>query len=312
MVMMGGSSPEREISLRSGAAILNALQFKGHDACGVDFQIENMAAVLNQLLDFQPDLVFIGLHGCYGEDGTLQGLLEMLNIPYTGSGVASSAICMDKVLTKRFIKDGGFPVAEYRMLQRNTARQPEYLRKLLDEVLPQWGLPVVIKAACQGSSIGTFIVAEITDIEPTIEQCFDFGDRVLLERFVNGREITVPVIGNEHPRVLPLIEVTSQNTFFDYAAKYTSGLCEHIIPAPISQSATEEITRLSAELYRYLDCRGYARIDFILDQQDRPWVLEVNTLPGMTDMSLVPDSARATGIAFGDLMEMIMQYALEQ
>lgn len=306
MVMMGGSSAEREVSLRSGAAILGALQRGGYEAAALDFRPEALAEGIARLQAFAPDMVFIALHGRFGEDGTVQGLLELMAIPYTGSGVACNAICIDKAISKKFFEAGGFPTPPYRVLKAN-GREGAAVREQLGSAAEALGWPLVVKAARQGSSIGTYIVRDRDSLEQAVDAAFGYDDHLVVERYIEGVELTVPVIGNDEPQVLPVIEVTAKNSFYDYEAKYTTGMCEHIIPARISAAAETEIRRLSAELYSYMGCRGFARIDFMLDRQGQPWVLEVNTVPGMTDMSLVPDSARAAGISFEELVDNIVK-----
>jgi D-alanine-D-alanine ligase len=173
------------------------------------------------------------------------------------------------------------------------------------------GLPLVIKAASQGSSIGTFIVKEAGQLAAAIENAFSYDCEIIAEQYIDGTELTAAVIGNDNPQVLPAIEITAENEFYDYQAKYTPGKCAHIIPARISPKASQKVTELARQTYSAMGCRGFARIDFMLDRSDNPFVLEVNTIPGMTEMSLVPDAARAAGISFVDLVEMVINYALE-
>ncbi len=304
LVLMGGISEEREISLRSGKAVWDALLTLNYDAHAIDFN----SSTIKEIIDYKPDLVFIALHGKYGEDGTVQGLLESLQIPYTGSGVATSAICIDKALSKRIFASEGIPHADFRIIDRQELNLPDLL---CDQLIASIGMPMVVKAATQGSSIGTFIVKDDNKILSAIEQAFQYSCNVLAEKYIDGQELTVAVIGNNDPQVLPLIEITSANEFYDYESKYTKGMCEHIIPARVGEKSTAEITRISKQVYKLMGCQGFARIDFMLDKNDQPYVLEVNTIPGMTEMSLVPDAARAAGINFTKLVEMIVRLALE-
>ncbi len=300
---MGGMSEERDVSLRSGKAIWEALLALGYEAQALDF---NRTAI-RDIIDYKPDLVFIALHGKYGEDGTVQGLLESLQIPYTGSGVATSAICIDKVLSKRIFTSEGIPNAAYQIINRPELDQPDVIR---EQLLTRIGLPLVVKAATQGSSIGTYIIKDEKEIITAIEKAFQYSREVLVEAFIDGQELTVAVIGNNEPQVLPLIEITSANSFYDYESKYTKGMCEHIIPARIGEDSAAKIVSISQQVYKLMGCQGFARIDFILDKQGQPFVLEVNTIPGMTEMSLVPDAARAAGIEFNELVEIIVNMAL--
>ena len=304
LVLMGGYSAEREVSLRSGQAVLNALKSNGYEALGMDLK----GTAIQQLTEYEPDLVFIALHGKDGEDGTIQGLLEILGIPYTGSGVASSAIGMNKVLTKKILIYEGIPTAPFIILNKNEFTDPD---RVLRQMLEGIGLPMVIKAATQGSSIGTFIVDKTEQIMDAITAAFEYDNELLVEQFIDGTEVTSTVLGNESLQVLPLIEITSANEFYDYESKYTPGMCQHIIPARIPEDVHTDVIRLSEQVYRSIGCRGFSRIDFIVDRNGNPFVLEINTLPGMTEMSLVPDAARAAGISFEELVEKIVQLALE-
>lgn len=301
---MGGMSEEREVSLRSGKAVLDALLTLDYEAQAIDFN----SSTIKDIIDYQPDLVFIALHGKYGEDGTVQGLLESLQIPYTGSGVAASAICIDKVLSKRIFSSEGIPNAAFRIIQSHDLDDPAALRQ---QLIANIGLPMVVKAATQGSSIGTYIIKDENEILTAINQAFKYSREVLAEKFIDGQELTVALIGNNEPQVLPLIEITSANEFYDYESKYTQGMCDHIIPARIGEESQAEIISISKKVYKLMGCKGFARIDFMLDKNGKPYVLEVNTVPGMTAMSLVPDAARAAGINFTNLIEIIVNLGLE-
>ncbi|HPT68720.1 MAG TPA: D-alanine--D-alanine ligase [Syntrophomonas sp.] len=304
LVLMGGISEEREVSLRSGKAVLDALLALDYEALAIDFN----SSAIKEIIEYKPDLVFIALHGKYGEDGTVQGLLDSLQIPYTGSGVATSAICIDKVLSKRFFNAEGIPNAPFRIIFNHDLTDPDILR---EQLISNIGLPMVVKAATQGSSIGTFIIKDENEILSAVNNAFKYSREVLIEKFIDGQELTVAIIGNEEPQVLPLIEITSANEFYDYESKYTKGMCEHIIPARIGEESQAEITRLSKLVYTLMGCRGFARVDFMLDKSGQPYVLEVNTIPGMTEMSLVPDAARAAGISFIELIEKIVRLGFE-
>lgn len=304
LVLMGGISAEREVSLRSGKAVLDALLTLDYEAQVIDFNPTS----IKDIIDYKPDLVFIALHGKYGEDGTVQGLLDTLQIPYTGSGVATSAICIDKVLSKIVFNSAGVPNASYRILNTHDLDAPDVLR---EQLISNIGLPMVIKAATQGSSIGTYIIKDEKEILSAINNAFKYSRQVLVEKFIDGQELTVAVIGNNEPQVLPMIEITSANEFYDYESKYTKGMCEHIIPARIGEECQAEITRISKQVYTLMGCQGFARIDFMLDKSGLPFVLEVNTIPGMTEMSLVPDAARSAGISFPELIEMIVKLGFE-
>ncbi len=305
LVLMGGTSEEREISLRSGKAVLNALVEMGYPARGIDYN----SAVISEIIAAKPELVFIALHGKNGEDGTVQGMLETMNIAYTGSGMTTSVLCMDKVLSKKLFEYEGIPSARFRILKKQDLANIVSIQSHLKEDM---GLPMVVKASTQGSSIGTYIVRKEEDIIGAIENAFKYSEEVLIEEFIDGKELTVALIGNDQPQVLPIIEITSTNEFYDFESKYTQGMCEHIIPAGIDHASQDEIGQISQQVYKLMGCKGFARIDFMLDSSGSPYVLEVNTIPGMTEMSLVPDAARAAGMNFEELVERIVRLALEK
>ena len=305
LVVCGGVSTEREVSLRSGRAIYDALIRRGFaNASLFDLNHEN----IGEIAAIHPDIVFLGLHGKGGEDGCIQGFLELAGIPYTGPGVASSAICMNKIFTKRVLSEAGLPTAPFFVMRREKCADLEFASAhLLEKV----GLPMVVKSPCQGSSIGVTIVHEASEIPAAIEDALKYGDVILAEQFLDGVEVTLPIMGNEEPVVLPVIEITSEREFYDYTAKYTSGLCHHILPARISEEDRQKVSGIGRKAYRLLNCCGLSRVDFIIDRQHGPMIIEVNTLPGMTDMSLFPDAARAVGMSYEDLVEKILEYGLE-
>lgn len=305
LVVCGGVSTEREVSLRSGRAIYDALIRRGFaNASLFDLNHEN----IGEIAAIHPDIVFLGLHGKGGEDGCIQGFLELAGIPYTGPGVASSAICMNKIFTKRVLSEAGLPTAPFFVMRREKCADLEFASAhLLEKV----GLPMVVKSPCQGSSIGVTIVHEASEIPAAIEDALKYGDVILAEQFLDGVEVTLPIMGNEEPVVLPVIEITSEREFYDYTAKYTSGLCHHILPARISEEDRQKVSEIGRKAYRLLNCCGLSRVDFIIDRQHGPMIIEVNTLPGMTDMSLFPDAARAVGMSYEDLVEKILEYGLE-
>lgn len=305
LVLMGGTSAEREVSLQSGRAVYHALKQAGYEAIELDFTGDN----LGEINKINPDVVFIALHGKQGEDGTVQGHLELLGIPYTGSGVATSAVCMDKILTKKLLDYDGIPTADFLIVSRSQYELDP--TNIESEIAQQLGIPVVIKPATQGSSIGTVIVRNTADIREAFQQAFVYDHDVLVEEFIDGTEITIAIIGNENVQVLPIIEITSENEFYDYESKYTQGMCHHIIPARIAEEITAQANLIARKAYQAMGCRGFARVDIMIDQQDNPYVLEINTIPGMTEMSLVPDAARAAGIEFVQLVDKIIKLALE-
>lgn len=305
MVVCGGISTEREVSLRSGKAIHEALLKKGyHNATLFDLTRSNMSEIIQK----KPDVVFLGLHGKGGEDGCIQGMLELAGIPYTGPGVTCSAICMNKIFTKRVLENAGLPTAKFAVYNveeiKGNAGIPQ-------ELISKIGLPMVLKSPCQGSSIGVVMVKTEEEINSAIEEVLKYGDYILAEQFVNGTEITLPIMGNEKLTTLPVIEITSEREFYDYTAKYTTGLCHHIIPANIDKKTEHQVIEIGTKAYKVLNCCGLSRVDFIVDPIKGPMIIEVNTLPGMTDMSLFPDAARYVGISYADLVEEILQYGME-
>lgn len=305
MVVCGGFSSEREVSLRSGKAIYNALHRIGyHNTSIFDLNRDNAG----QIIEIRPDIVFIALHGKGGEDGCIQGLLELAGIPYTGPGVGSSAVCMNKIFTKQVLNDAGLPTAEYYVLRREECND---LFAQAQFLVDKMGLPMVLKSPCQGSSIGVVIVRSIDEMVPAMVEVLRYGDHILAEKFVEGTEVTLPILGNEELTVLPVIEITSERDFYDYTSKYTPGLCHHIIPACIDAMTEKSVIEMGKKAYKVLNCRGLSRIDFIVDKTRGPIIIEVNTSPGMTDMSLFPDAARFVGISYEDLVERILVFGLE-
>ena len=306
VVVYGGISSEREVSLRSGAAVYDALKRGGYTQVSLfDLRRDN----LGELLTLQPEMVFLALHGKGGEDGCIQGMLELAGVPYTGSSVEASANCMNKIRTKEILLHHGIPTPRFSVLRREeTADMQTCFKKLLGEV----GLPMVLKAPKEGSSIGVRIVKSESELADALQEVLTYDDVILVEEFMGGMELTLPILGNKEPWALPLVEITSQNEFYDYIAKYTKGMCHHILPARISEELQRQISEMGVRAYRALGCSGLARMDFILNQNGEPRVIECNTLPGMTEMSLFPDSARFIGISFEELVDQIVALAQEK
>ena len=305
LVLMGGISTEREISLKSGNAVAKALAEAGYNVETLDVGADNVS----KIAEIKPDVCYLALHGKGGEDGCIQGMLEWMGIPYTGPGVAASAICMDKALTKKVLVQSGIPTPK--SLEYTKAECTD-VEKIKNELIEKLGIPVVLKSPCQGSSIGVVIVRDEASVAEAIEEVFKYGDIMLAEQFVSGVEISVPVVGNDNPEVYPIIEIVPTSEFYDFESKYVPGMSEHIIPARISAKATENVNKYAKEAYEKTGCRGVSRIDFIVDENDNPYVIEINTIPGMTATSLVPDSARYLGIEFPELVDKIVKLALEK
>ena len=292
-VLYGGRSAEREVSLMSGAGVLAALRAKGVDAHGFDPAEQDLA----QLAAQQFDRVFIALHGRFGEDGTVQGALEYLGLPYTGSGVMASAIAMDKWRTKLLWQAAGIPTPPY---ERLTAASD------FPAVVQRLGLPIMVKPAREGSSIGMSKVDSIEKLQPAYELASKHDEFVIGERFVQGMELTAAVL-NDRP--LPLIRLETPRVFYDYEAKYFANDTRYICPCGLPAEQEQRIQQAALEGFRLLGCAGWGRVDVMVDGGGNPHLLEVNTVPGMTDHSLVPMAARAIGISFDELVLQILDSA---
>ena len=295
-VLMGGWSGEREVSLVSGRTVAAALNEAGYDARTLD--VGRDLAALAAALDPRPDVVFNALHGRFGEDGRLQGILDLLEIPYTHSGVLASALAMDKPMAKRLFRCAGIRCAEHVVVSRSEAAD--------GDALPR---PYVVKPLNEGSSLGVVIVAEETDPRWT-DECWPPGDPVMVERYVPGREITVAVMGE---RALGVTEIRALDGFYDYRAKYTEGVAEHLVPAPLPPDAYAAAMQFSVDAHKALGCRGVSRADLRYDDgvggAEGVYLLEVNTQPGMTPMSLVPELAAHAGIDFASLVSWMVEHA---
>lgn len=302
-VLMGGPSAEREVSLNTGRAILLALQEKGYDAIGIDLDPPRF---VEQLRDAEIEVVFNAIHGKFGEDGALQGALEMLGIPYTGSGILASAVAMDKAISKRLFQAAGIPTPRSRIYSEH-----EKSPKLATEIQAEFGIPVVVKAAAQGSSIGVVIVDRHENLAPAIDEAFKYSDHIVVEEFISGKELTVAILGGESTEAFPIIEIVPNSGRYDYHSKYTKGATEYIVPARLDDDVTLHIQRVAARVFALLGCQGVARVDVMLDKQNQPYVLEINTIPGMTATSLVPKAAAAAGISFADLCERLLLMAVK-
>lgn len=289
-VLLGGLSAEREVSLATGQAVLRALQEKGYPARAIDVGRD----IARELTTNPIDVAFIALHGRYGEDGSIQGLLESMFVPYTGSGVLASAAAMDKVFTKRIFKTEGIPMAPYVVVP------PGGSVTVAD--LP-FGLPCVVKPSREGSSVGVHIVKQPADLAAAIKDAASYGSTVLVEKYVKGKEINVGVLFGE---ALGVIEIVPSREFYDYTAKYTAGMTQYHFPARISAEQTAQLLDIAVKACAALSCDGGARADFILGDDGQPIVLEVNTLPGMTATSLLPKMAAGRGIDFGTLCERLL------
>ena len=302
VVVMGGPSTEAEVSRRSGTAILEALRSKDYPAVGMELVPTTFAEEIQKL---NPAIVFNALHGKYGEDGILQGTLDMLGIPYTGSGVRAAALTMDKLTAKRIFRAEGIRTPRFLCI-----RAGEHDANIAERIRMEFGLPVVVKAPEQGSSIGVYIITRAEDLQSAIDEAFSYGSEVLIEEFIRGRELTVVVWGTPtDAEALPVIEITTTSGRYDYASKYTPGASAHIVPAELSAECTAAVQDLAVRAFCACGCTGVARLDVMLDDEGEPYAIEVNAVPGMTATSLVPDAARAVGIEFPELCEKILAMA---
>ncbi|MDO4179332.1 MAG: D-alanine--D-alanine ligase [Phascolarctobacterium sp.] len=301
-VVLGGPSEEREVSRNTGHAICEALKEKGYNAQELELVPHTL---IGDLKNMQAKVVFNAVHGLYGEDGRLQGMLDAAEIPYTGCGVCASAISMDKVATKRFLLSAGISTPDCFILHK---RDAEDLQKIKARVIEHFGIPVVIKAASQGSSIGVYIIKKEAEIISALEECFKLCDHVLVEECITGKELTVSIMEEDGKTVaLPIIWIAPHSGAYDYHSKYTKGATDYHCPAPLSKEVTDYIQGLALETYHLLDLNGVARVDIMYDDEKNiGYVLEANTVPGMTSTSLVPKAARAAGIEFPELCEKIL------
>ena len=289
-VLMGGWSAEREVSLVSGAAVARALKKTGHRVTPIDVQ-RDMGSLMTRLYP-RPDAVFNALHGRYGEDGCVQGLLNILDIPYTHSGLLASALAMDKPMAKRLFAAAGIPVAEHKIVRRDDMVRGDVMAR-----------PYVVKPLNEGSSVGVTIVLEGDNNPPFTGANWPFGKEVMVERFVPGKELTVAVMGD---KALAVTEITTDRGFYDYDAKYADGGSAHLVPAPLEPAVYDEVMRLSALAHEALGCRGVSRADLRYDGET-VYLLEINTQPGMTHTSLVPEQAAHVGLSFEELVSWMVE-----
>jgi D-alanine-D-alanine ligase len=297
-VLMGGLSGERDVSLRSGRNCLRALLANGYRAV----EIDALQDVGRRIEEAGVEVAFLALHGRYGEDGTIQGLLEVMGIPYTGSGVLASALGMNKVAAKKVVAASGLPTPDYCEVAANDS-----LPAAAERIEARLGLPVVLKPVQEGSSLGVSKCKSTEQLRTCLEAGRAQFGHMFAERFVPGTEITVGVIQrNEHLEALPILQLVPKNEFYDYEAKYTEGMTEFILPARLDPDAYLRAQQTAIAVFGAIGCRGYSRVDMMVDQAGIPWFVEVNTLPGMTELSDLPAQARAAGISYEDLVETIL------
>ncbi|MCX8026546.1 MAG: D-alanine--D-alanine ligase [Thermodesulfovibrionales bacterium] len=305
-VLCGGDSAEREVSLRSGKAVFDALLKRGYSPILIDVSGDSICAELRQN---RIDLAFIALHGGCGENGAIQGLLEVLGITYTGSGRLASALAMDKEWSKVCFKSAGLNIAEYVVFQRSLLQKTS---KGYDVDIIKYKVvfeyPWVVKPSTEGSSIGVSIVHNDSEIEPAVNNAFTYSDRLLIERYIKGKEIQIGILGD---KVLGGVEVRPSSEFYDYKAKYTSGMTQYILPPEIPQRIYDVLKETALKAHLSLGCSGATRVDLILSEDGLGYVLEVNTIPGMTATSLLPKIAGLSGYSFEDLVELILLDAIQ-
>jgi D-alanine-D-alanine ligase len=292
-VLLGGRSAEREVSLKSGGMVLKALESRGVDAHPFDPSEKGFELLVKERFE----RAFVALHGRFGEDGTVQGILEWLRIPYTGSGVLASALAMDKLRTKRIWAAEKLPTPKYELLTRDTN---------LRIVARRLGVPIMVKPASEGSSIGMSKVRAAGDLDEAYALAANYDRVVIAEQFIDGTELTCGILGDQ---ALPLIKLETPRDFYDYQAKYLADDTRYIVPSGLPANKEREVQELCLAAFRMLGCEGWGRVDLMLDRRGRPHLLEVNTAPGMTDHSLVPMAARAVGLSYEDLCVKILEGA---
>ena len=306
-MLQGGGSLERRVSLRSGAQVQDALEHLGHETIAVDVGPDFVA----QLLSDRPDVAFIALHGGDGEDGTVQELLEVLRIPYTGSRVHACVRCADKMLAKHALRDGGLPTPDWVVLGQIGFHELG-VAGALAEIGERLSFPLVVKPVAQGSSLGVKFAGSADELPAALIAALSYGPRVLLERYVEGRELAVSLLCGEDgglPEALPIVEaVPRDRQFYDFAARYEIGRTDFVCPAALDDELTQRVQAIGRAAWELLDCRGFARVDMILES-DGPTVLEVNPIPGLTDTSLFPQAADAAGITFDQVVARVLAQA---
>ncbi len=335
LVLAGGDSGEREVSLASARAITEAIIKLGYQVYVIDSangrslldnagkfilqpdnssrsklaMIQTGGKALAEILPLENykdcDLVFIALHGGAGEDGTLQAVLDLAGMRYTGSGQLASALAMNKAMSKKILKNENIPTPDWLLLKVNSKETGDLLKQ---KILSKFTLPFIIKPNNSGSTIGLTLVRKTDEINSALETALKISDEILVENYIKGREITCAVLNGEP---LPLVEIIPTGELYDYTCKYTKGKSDYICPAKIDNYLADEIRQYAVKAYEVINCRGLIRVDFLLDEENRPYFLEVNTLPGMTELSLAPQAAKEAGIDFDRLIEKICQAALD-
>lgn len=300
-LLAGGSSGERDISIESGKGAQEALETAGFAVTWIDPANKDD---LKKLVDESFDVAFLCMHGKMGEDGTVQGFLEVLGIPYTCSHVQASAIAIDKAKSKILYERAGIKTPSAIYLEKGDSYD-------VAQIVDKLGFPCVVKPSTEGSALGVEIVDNAQDLKEAITRVFEIDDNLVLEQFIDGMEITVAILGNSETMPLPIIQIVPKGEFYDFESKYAPGGSQHICPAPLDPELAKDIQSFAVKAHRALGCSGVSRSDFIIDKDNQAWILETNTIPGMTTTSLLPDAARAAGISFPELCTKLIDFALE-
>ncbi|MDD3375727.1 MAG: D-alanine--D-alanine ligase [Candidatus Omnitrophica bacterium] len=299
-VLMGGCSSERNISIKSGTAVAKALKEGGCDVVLIDIHSEDRIKVVERLIREKIDIAFIALHGRFGEDGKIQEILESLDIPYTGSGPKANSLAINKILTYQILEEHGVLVPPHVAF---SSQADDYLEIITEKFN---GCPVVVKPCSEGSSIGISIITNYNNLNDAVKRAFCYDSEVIVEQYIPGKEFTAGILGAQ---ALPVVEIRPKNDFFDFSAKYESGTTDYIVPAEIDSVLSEEIKDIAQKVHYALGCSDLSRVDFILDKNNKPYVLELNTIPGMTATSLLPKAALASGIDFIQLCLTIVNFS---
>lgn len=305
-VLMGGRSLEREFSIKSGQRVSNALRKLGHNIIKLDVD----ESIVDNLNSEKIDLAYIALHGKDGEDGTIQEILEVLNIPYTGPGVYPNVLSFDKIISKQIFISLGIPTPPFYFLNASSFRELGS-SKLLPFIVKKIGLPLVVKPSAQGSALGIKLVNNAGDSPDAIISALGYSKKVILEKFIDGIELAVSIIGKEKPKALPVVEIVPKKKFFDFESRSKIGETDYFVPARISSSLDKKVKEVAIAVHNSLKCTKLSRVDIMLDRKEKiPYVLELNTSPGMTDTSLLPMAAEEAGISFEELVDEIIKMSL--
>lgn len=299
-VIMGGVSSEHDVSIMSGKEIIKNLDKTRYVVRPI--LIDKRGRGVEKIIKMKPDIAFIALHGKGGEDGCIQGFLESIKVPYTGSGITASAVGMDKIIFRDLMKSEKIKIPEYIVAEKKDKK-----------ISPTFKPPYFVKPYDGGSSVGVSFVKSKKDLEKALNLAFKYSDKAIIDKYISGLEVNCGIIGNEDPTALPVIEIHPlAGKFFDYKSKYSKGGSEEIVPARIGDRVSKKVQEISIKVYKAVECRGYARVDFILENGKDPVVLEINTLPGMTSASLLPKEAKAAGFSYPELLNKIIGYAINK